>query len=224
MDALYGWEHASRVTASLLETESVLTRQSELEGVSLESLKEMLSKTRGLIANIDAELAELGIADDYMRRTVLRNLRAQADMLSLYVLADVPLAQMNEIKDAVEARVADPGIRQELSDLVSEFAKQQQELAAQLHRQMDDDSQELRRIEIQERKWNMRKALFIDREPAAVLVGGFLLIVVTGALIVGMFSHTTPPEILANAFLLILGFFFGQSSARENKPPQDHQS
>ncbi|MFI2228937.1 hypothetical protein [Nocardia testacea] len=121
--------------------------------------------------------------------------------------------QMAEIKGAVESKVQDPQVRQELSDLVSELAQQQQELAAKLQAQEGADAQEMRRIEIQERKWRMRKSL-LDREPAAVLIGGLLLIVITAALIIAMFANTAVPEILASSFLMILGFFFGQTAGR----------
>ncbi len=54
----------------------------------------------------------------------------------------------------------------------------------------------------------------LEREPAAVLVGGVLLVVISIALIVAMFAHTPVPEIVSSGFLLILGFFFGQNSSR----------
>ncbi|WP_280428814.1 hypothetical protein [Nocardia brasiliensis] len=127
--------------------------------------------------------------------------------------------QMNEIKDAVEEKVADPAVRQELSGLVSEFAKQQQELTARLHERETAESQELRRVEVQERRWRMRKSM-LEREPAAVLIGGLLLLILTGTLIVGMFTSTEIPEILGNSFLLILGFFFGQTTHRGGRSDQ----
>lgn len=121
--------------------------------------------------------------------------------------------QMAEINDVVAEKVEDPQVRQQLSELVAEFSRQQQEFAVKLHEQEDIAAQELRRIELQERRWRMRKSL-LDREPAAVLIGGLLLLLITVTLIIGMFAHTQTPDILANGFLLILGFFFGQTSHR----------
>ncbi|NQE88928.1 hypothetical protein [Nocardia terpenica] len=76
------------------------------------------------------------------------------------------------------------------------------------------------RLDVQERKWRIRKSV-LDREPAAVLIGGVLLAVITLGLIVAMFIHTPVPEILSSAFLLILGFFFGQTTSRGSKSEAD---
>ncbi len=65
----------------------------------------------------------------------------------------------------------------------------------------------------------MRKSM-LEREPAAVLIGGLLLLILTGTLIVGMFTSTEIPEILGNSFLLILGFFFGQTTHRGGRSDQ----
>lgn len=49
----------------------------------------------------------------------------------------------------------------------------------------------------------------------ATYVGAFLLVVLTFVQVVAMFSPTTHnSEIINNAFLLILGYFFGQSVGR----------
>ncbi|MFF3227220.1 hypothetical protein ACFYV7_30795 [Nocardia suismassiliense] len=117
--------------------------------------------------------------------------------------------QMAEIKDAVEARVEDPDVRQELSNLIE---SQQRELAAKIRDKDDQLAADVRRLVLQERRWQMRKSL-LEREPAAVLIGGVLLMVIAVAVLIGMFTHTPIPEIVSSAFLLILGFFFGQTSS-----------
>lgn len=127
-----------------------------------------------------------------------------------------PKEHMDQIREEVHAKVHDPQVRQYLSNLVLEFSRQQQELAAKLQAQEDAEGKELRRIELQERKWHMRKSL-LDREPAAVLVGGLLLLLMTSALIIAMFLHTPVPETVTSAFLLILGFFFGQTMSARNR-------
>ncbi|MGW3282877.1 hypothetical protein, partial [Nocardia rhamnosiphila] len=125
--------------------------------------------------------------------------------------------QAEELTRALEAKVEDPQARKELSELVEELTSQQQDLSRQLQSREDDDARELRKQELAERKWKMRKSL-LDREPAAVLIGGLLLSLLTVTFLIGMFIHTPPPELLANAFLLILGFFFGQTTSGRGKP------
>ncbi len=155
---------------------------------------------------------EINLAPE-VERIVVQLLYGYRVRLDKKLLELSQLRQMAEIKDAVDENVADPEVRQQLSDLVSEFAKQQQELSAKLHERETAEARELRRIEVQERKWRMRKSL-LDREPAAVLIGGLLLLILTSALIIGMFTSAEIPDILANGFLLILGFFFGQTTHR----------
>ncbi len=55
---------------------------------------------------------------------------------------------------------------------------------------------------------------FLERESVATIVGGSLLIIITLFLIVAMFVHIVSSDILNNSFLVILGYFFGQSVGR----------
>ena len=55
---------------------------------------------------------------------------------------------------------------------------------------------------------------FLARESVATIVGGFLLLVLSTALIVAMFTATAVPTILSNGFFIILGYFFGQTAGR----------
>lgn len=125
--------------------------------------------------------------------------------------------QMTAIEEAVAQKVADPDARRELSDLLAAIRRQQQEPAWGVRTGEDLEVGELARLNIIRRRWEVRKAM-LEREPAAVLVGGLLLLGIAGALVVAMFTHTTVPEILSSGFLLILGFFFGQNSTRGGPP------
>ncbi|MEV6769916.1 hypothetical protein AB0N05_14945 [Nocardia sp. NPDC051030] len=128
--------------------------------------------------------------------------------------------EIAEIKDAVEEKVQDPKVRQELSNLVSEIVRRQEELTAKLQAQDDADAREIRKIELQERRWDMRKKV-LDREPAAVLIGGLLLLLLSVALVIAMFCHTPVPEVLTSMVLLILGYFFGQTASGRGKSGHD---
>ncbi|MGW4771834.1 hypothetical protein ACWEO2_27820 [Nocardia sp. NPDC004278] len=123
---------------------------------------------------------------------------------------------MAEIKGAVEAKVEDPQVRQELSHLVTEVQRRQEELDAKIKAAGDEDARAVRKIELQKRRWEMRRSM-LDREPAAVLIGGLLLVVIGVALLIAMFTHTAVPEIVSSAFLLILGFFFGQTTSSKGR-------
>ncbi|WP_417915170.1 hypothetical protein [Candidatus Electronema sp. JM] len=57
---------------------------------------------------------------------------------------------------------------------------------------------------------------FLQRESAASIIGGLVLLMLTLALIGGMIFGRES-QILSNGFLVILGYFFGQSSVKNNK-------
>lgn len=58
---------------------------------------------------------------------------------------------------------------------------------------------------------------FLAREPVACVVGAVLLLILGASLVVAMFLDTTPATVISNAFLLILGYFFGQSVVHERE-------
>jgi len=62
-------------------------------------------------------------------------------------------------------------------------------------------------------KWAILQA-FLEKESVSTIVGGLLLIIITITLIIAGFVHVTPSDILTNSFLVILGYFFGQSVGR----------
>lgn len=53
----------------------------------------------------------------------------------------------------------------------------------------------------------------LERESASTIIGGILLILIMGFHVISPFLKVTIPETLDNAFLIILGYFFGQSTA-----------
>lgn len=74
--------------------------------------------------------------------------------------------------------------------------------------------QQQARADAYERKAKVVQS-FLVRESIASIAGGLLLLALAGTLIVAMFIGTKPTEVVTNAFLIILGYFFGQSVGRE---------
>ena len=71
--------------------------------------------------------------------------------------------------------------------------------------------EENHRLRIFERRWTVFRT-FIARESAATVIGAVLLTTMTFAMIVGMFADMEPPPIISNAFLVVLGYFFGNAA------------
>ncbi|MEP7134272.1 MAG: hypothetical protein ABI904_05015 [Chloroflexota bacterium] len=58
---------------------------------------------------------------------------------------------------------------------------------------------------------------FLEKESVATIIGALLLLIIAMTQIVAMFIKQPSTEIINNAFLLILGYFFGQSSSKQQK-------
>ncbi|WP_431902565.1 hypothetical protein [Nonomuraea sp. bgisy101] len=124
-----------------------------------------------------------------------------------------PQEQLEDVQEIVNQKVDDPVVRDELYSMISSLMAEQRFLEEQsAATQSTDMDMALKDIEISERKWRMRWS-FLEREPVAILIGAVLLILLGLALIVAMFTSTRTPEVVTSAFLLILGFFFGQTTA-----------
>ena len=66
---------------------------------------------------------------------------------------------------------------------------------------------ELNRLERRSKVWQ----IFLARESVSTIIGGILLLIMTTCLLIAMFSSITATDIIENAFLLILGYFFGST-------------
>lgn len=58
---------------------------------------------------------------------------------------------------------------------------------------------------------------FLEKESATTIIGAVLLLMITLTLIIAMFLSKETTDILNNAFLLILGYFFGQTVSKSAK-------
>mgnify|MGYP006915172664 CR=1 FL=1 len=52
----------------------------------------------------------------------------------------------------------------------------------------------------------------LARESIASIAGGVLLVGFAVILVVAMFIGTTPTAVISDAFLIVLGYFFGQAT------------
>lgn len=124
-----------------------------------------------------------------------------------------PEEQLGDVRAIVVESVEDPSARDRLFAMLSGVVTEQKQLAAEVESvEKAELDAALRDIEVRERKWKLRRSL-LEREPVAIVIGAILLTILTIALVFAMFTQVNIPEILSSAFLLILGFFFGQSTS-----------
>ncbi len=70
-------------------------------------------------------------------------------------------------------------------------------------------------------RWAIRKS-FLERESVSTIIGALLLVLITGTQIIATFTHIVTPQILDNGFLVLLGYFFGQTVAKASSRKDDN--
>lgn len=132
--------------------------------------------------------------------------------------------QIEDLKDTVK-NVNDKDVRIALEEHLeairrenARFSQQSREVEQARSREQTNAQETLRRLdqEISERRARTWQSFF-RRELIATLVGSLLLLILVGAQIVSMFARIQTTEIVNNAFLIILGYFFGQTISKASK-------
>lgn len=124
--------------------------------------------------------------------------------------------EREEIRDAVTAAIADPDQSRQLLEQLIEISRNREVSDATLREQLAPAVLEVHKADARDRKWKLWWSL-LQREPVAVLVGALLLVGFSGVIVVAMWTHTSVPEVVVNMVLLILGFFFGQTTSGKDK-------
>jgi hypothetical protein len=134
-----------------------------------------------------------------------------------------PVQQLSELREDVAAAVNDVEAREQLIETIDRRFEEQRASLEELDRQKGEvetaqaaaRERELQlQIQIRERRAAIYKS-FLERESVAGVVGAVLMLGLALTLIIGMFVRLAAPAVIANAFLLILGYFFGQATTRD---------
>ncbi|WP_331736896.1 hypothetical protein OG426_55600 (plasmid) [Streptomyces canus] len=143
-----------------------------------------------------------------------------------------PQEQLASVRRDVQENVVDGELKDQVLNLIDDRLAAEKEVSAQL----DEEGKALERaaelraaqmrldVELKERRSEIYKSL-LERETVAGLIGPVLLFLLALSLVIAMFTHTQITGTVSNSFLLILGYFFGQTTNREAKrskqdPPQ----
>jgi len=122
--------------------------------------------------------------------------------------------------------ISDPTLRTRLEVELTELESESQRLRAEKAevRVAQEQASQVSVTELEEKRFELerlerRSAVwqsFLERESVATIIGAVLLLALVTALVVAMFTKTVVPDLLSNAFLIILGYFFGQASTRRS--------
>lgn len=139
------------------------------------------------------------------KRTILKRMQELS--------TDIKIGNIKEIIFNMPEGDAKRNITEELNSFQEEslgYKKELQDIAArETEAKIKLEQQRIDGLERKSKIW----LSFLQRESAASIIGGIVLLMVTVALIGGMIFGAES-QILSNGFLVILGYFFGQSSSK----------
>lgn len=134
------------------------------------------------------------------------------------------IEDVGSLRNIVEANVAEPAKAKIIEKIekvereASEWREKVQEIEdAQKEEKLKLDA-ELVRMEAEGKLFERRAAVwqtFLARESVASVVGSILLLVIAMGLLIAMFTGIQTTEIVGNAFLVLLGYFFGKTDGRK---------
>lgn len=156
-------------------------------------------------------------------RLLISSLRRRKELINSRLWEISNEKQINSLRDAVKniPNPEDRGrIQAELDALEASsksFATENQEGITEQYEWEKNSA--LLKQHISERKWNVRSQL-LARESVATLVGSLLLVGLATVITIAVFTKIQVSEILANSFLIVLGYFFGQNSDRRKNGPE----
>lgn len=162
--------------------------------------------------------------DAHFERGVLQILLCRKRLILERIRALTASEKIESIQELIN-KVEDSEVRVELNKEVTDFKDEAQRLREQSKEVEQEQSQEaiktkteLERLKMElfERRSKVWFSL-LERESAATMLGGFLLLIILIVHVTAIFAKFSMPEILNNAFLIILGYFFGQSTNDTSK-------
>jgi hypothetical protein len=143
--------------------------------------------------------------------------------------------RIESIQDLVN-ELTDPNMQKRLSaqlDSLQAQKKEEHERAATLEHDIKRGEQDLRRsrleilrekqqgkVETRRREgWLKFLRRLLSRDSVATIVGAIILLVYAVGLLIATFTETSVSQVVSSTFLIILGYFFGQSSASTRSGP-----
>lgn len=157
--------------------------------------------------------------DAHFERGILQLLLSRKKLILDRIRSLSTNEKIESIQDLIN-QVNDDEVRDKLNQEVANLRDEAQRLRDQSKEVEQEQTQEaiktqteLERLKIElfERRSKVWFSL-LERESAATIIGGILLLIIMVAHVTAIFSRFSIPEILNNAFLIILGYFFGQST------------
>jgi len=203
-----------------IESQSLHDLQQSLETVN-EALKhpESFGILRFKVSAQFGVILTSSKSDAHFERGILQLLLSRKKLILERIRTLSTNQKIDSIKDLIN-QVDDENLKVKLNKEVSDLKNEAQRLREQANNVDQKQTQEAVKTQVElerlktelfERRSKVWFSL-LERESAATIIGGILLLIILIAHIFAIFCKFSIPEILNNAFLIILGYFFGQST------------
>ena len=167
------------------------------------------------LVSTSGEGVEIGVGPTLLKRKSLVLERIQelkgveeVDDLRVLIEENVEESKRNEIIKKIEHAGQEANKwRQKAREVEEEQSLEQSRVEAELARMEAEGA-------LFEKRARVWQAL-LARESVATVIGSILLLIIAVALILAMFFGIETTEIIDNAFLVLLGYFFGQTVSRK---------
>jgi len=210
-----------------IETQSLDELRQSLETVN-EALKHPESfgtLAFKLSADVGIPILTSSKADAHFERGILQILLSRKKLILEKIRTISASEKIESIQDLIN-KVNDEEVKVKLNQEVADLRDEAQRLREQSKEVEQEQTQEAiktqtelearLKVELFERRSKVWFSL-LERESAATILGGILLLIILVAHVTAIFSKFSIPEILNNAFLIILGYFFGQSTTDKSR-------
>ncbi|MFD9128346.1 hypothetical protein [Kitasatospora sp. NPDC059571] len=135
-----------------------------------------------------------------------------------------PHEQLTSVRREVAENVVESDLKDQVLGLIDDRLAAERERSEQLERELKSVDQtavarteQMRlNVELKERRSKIYKSL-LERDTVAGAIGPVLLFMLAGSLVVAMFTHTPFSSAVSDSFLLILGYFFGQTTSQKTE-------
>lgn len=220
------------------ELHSIGLGQAQLLGQSLPELRDSLERINDAIKNPDsfpkfniAMGGRVGVpyvtsrtAESHYQVTILTTLLERKKLILDRIRDLESNDKFDSLHDLINKKVSDPEVQEKLSEELNRYVVDSHNLKEQYQQVVNAQSDQLEQSEADKLKlsmelWERRSKMllpFLERESAATIIGAILLLIIALAHLIALGFNLVVSQTLDSAFLLILGYFFGQSTSQNS--------
>lgn len=212
--------------------------EAQIGSQSLQELKDSLERINDAINNPDGfpkfnisiggkagvPYITQGTTEAHYQVTILPTLLERKKLILHRIRLLEDSEKVESLQDLIHRKVADEETQERLKKELNNYISESQNLKEQYQQVINAQSAQLEESEAEKLRlsvelWERRSKVllsFLERESAATIIGAVLLIIIAIGHLIALGFDFIIPETLDSAFLLILGYFFGQSTSKSS--------